>query len=91
MTDQHNLPLEALDLDPEAAAAQAEALADATERGRWPLRLLELTDVAEAAKGFDPNALTWVVVGDLKQIEAPVRALNLGEVTVIDASGKPVK
>ena len=37
-----------------------------------------------------PDALTWVIVGDLKQIEAPVRALNLGEVQVIDADGKPV-
>ena len=55
------------------------------------IEALTAADVAEAAKGFDPNALTWVVVGDLKQIEAPVRALNLGEVTVIDASGKPVK
>ncbi|WP_267117116.1 M16 family metallopeptidase, partial [Xanthomonas sacchari] len=41
--------------------------------------------VREAASMLDPNTLTWVVVGDLKQIEAPVRALKLGEVTVIDA------
>ena len=40
---------------------------------------------------FKPDALTWVVVGDLKQTEAPVRALNLGPVTVLDADGKPVK
>jgi predicted Zn-dependent peptidase len=37
-----------------------------------------------------PQAVTWVIVGDLKQIEAPVRALKLGEVQVIDADGKPV-
>ena len=42
------------------------------------------------ARSIDPNSLTWVVVGDLSQIEAPVRALNLGEVTVLDADGKPV-
>lgn len=47
--------------------------------------------VAEAAKTLDPSKLTWVVVGDLKQTEAPVRALNLGEVVVIDADGKPVQ
>jgi len=47
--------------------------------------------VAEAAKILDPSKLTWVVVGDLKQTEAPVRALKLGEVTVIDADGKPVE
>ncbi len=46
--------------------------------------------VAEAAKTLDPSKLTWVVVGDLKQTEAPVRALNLGEVVVIDGDGKPV-
>ncbi|MET0327690.1 MAG: insulinase family protein, partial [Luteimonas sp.] len=43
-----------------------------------------------AAKTFDPNAITWVVVGDLSKTEAPIRALNLGEVTILDADGKPV-
>jgi predicted Zn-dependent peptidase len=38
-----------------------------------------------------PDALTWVIVGDLRKIEAPIRALNLGEVRVIDADGHPVK
>ena len=47
--------------------------------------------VQQAAATLDPKTLTWVVVGDLKQTEAPVRALNLGEVTIIDADGKPVK
>jgi predicted Zn-dependent peptidase len=46
--------------------------------------------VNTAAKVLDPNALTWVIVGDLAKTEAPVRALNLGEVTVLDADGKPV-
>jgi zinc protease len=43
-----------------------------------------------AAKGLDPDQLTWVIVGDLSKIESQVRALNLGEVTVVDADGKPV-
>jgi len=43
--------------------------------------------IAEIVK---PQALTWVIVGDLSKIEQPVRALNLGEVQVIDADGKPV-
>ena len=43
-----------------------------------------------AAATLDPSALTWVVVGDLKQTEAAVRALNLGEVSIVDADGKPV-
>ncbi|MBF6023093.1 M16 family metallopeptidase [Lysobacter niastensis] len=46
--------------------------------------------VKAAAATIDPQALTWVVVGDLKQIEAPVRALKLGEVQVLDADGKAV-
>ncbi len=45
--------------------------------------------VAAAARVLDPQALTWVVVGDLDQIAAPVRALELGEVSVIDADGRP--
>jgi zinc protease len=44
-----------------------------------------------AARLIHPDSLTWVVVGDLAKIEAPVRALNFGEVTVIDADGKIVK
>lgn len=46
--------------------------------------------VNAAAHVFDPNGLTWLIVGDLKQTEAPVRALNIGEVTLLDADGKPV-
>ncbi|MHA6287419.1 M16 family metallopeptidase [Maricaulis sp. CAU 1757] len=29
-----------------------------------------------------PNELVWVIVGDLAEIEAPIRALNIGEVEV---------
>ena len=47
--------------------------------------------VQQAASAIKPDALTWVVVGDLKQTEAAVRALKLGEVSVIDADGNPVK
>ena len=32
-----------------------------------------------------------MVVGDLSKIEKQVRALNLGEVTVLDTDGKPVQ
>ncbi|GAB3043496.1 M16 family metallopeptidase [Stenotrophomonas tumulicola] len=46
--------------------------------------------VQQAAGAIKPEALTWVVVGDLKQTEAAVRALDLGEVSIIDADGKPV-
>ena len=46
---------------------------------------------AAAAKLIKPEALTWLVVGDLEKIEAGVRALNLGEVYVLDADGKVVR
>ncbi|MBL0040196.1 MAG: insulinase family protein [Xanthomonadales bacterium] len=49
-------------------------------------------DIAAAAqKYFQPDALTWVVVGDLSKIEAGIRALNLGEVKVLDADGKAIR
>jgi zinc protease len=46
---------------------------------------------AAAQEVIHPDHLTWVIVGDLGKIEAPVRALNLGKVQVLDADGKPVK
>jgi predicted Zn-dependent peptidase len=47
-------------------------------------------DVQAAAKEvIRPDTLTWVVVGDLKKIERPIRALGLGEVRILDADGKP--
>ena len=52
---------------------------------------LTVDQIKAAAATIDPNALTWVVVGDLKQIEKPVRDLKLGEVSIVDADGKPVK
>ncbi|MBW8310754.1 MAG: insulinase family protein [Rhizobium sp.] len=46
--------------------------------------------VHAAAATIQPQALTWVVVGDLSKIEQGVRALDLGDVQVVDADGKPV-
>ena len=48
-------------------------------------------DAARAAAGdIHADSLTWIVVGDLSKIETGIRALNLGEVQVIDDDGKPV-
>ena len=44
--------------------------------------------VQVAAKAIKPEAMTWVIVGDLSKIEAGIRALDIGEVKVIDADGK---
>jgi len=37
---------------------------------------------------FKPESFTWLIVGDLKKIEPAVRALNIGEVKVLDSEGK---
>ena len=74
-------------------AAASETLftaeSDIADR-RAKIEALTPAVVQSAAKAIDPNALTWVVVGDLSKIEAGVRALDLGEVQVVDADGKPV-
>ena len=54
------------------------------------IQALTPEQVKAAATTLDPGKLTWVVVGDLKQIEQPIRALNLGEISIVDADGKPV-
>jgi len=52
---------------------------------------LTTADVNKSAgRLIHPDSLTWVVVGDLAKIEAKVRALNFGDVTVIDTDGKVV-
>jgi zinc protease len=43
-----------------------------------------------ASRLFHPEVLTWVIVGDLAKIEKGVRALNIGEVTILDTDGKVV-
>jgi predicted Zn-dependent peptidase len=59
-------------------------------RRKAEIEALTVDQVKQAAATLDPDRLVWVVVGDLKQVEAPVRALGLGEVHVVDADGKPV-
>ncbi|TDK19543.1 insulinase family protein [Luteimonas aestuarii] len=58
-------------------------------RRKAEVEAMTTAEVAEAAKTLSPDALTWVVIGDLSQIDAPVRALQLGKVQVLDAEGKP--
>jgi zinc protease len=46
------------------------------------------TDLQTAATQLiHPDALTWVIVGDLSAIEAPIRKLSIGEVKVLDTDG----
>lgn len=50
-----------------------------------------IDEVRKAAGLIKPQALTWVIVGDLKQIEESVRALELGDLVVLDADGKKLR
>jgi len=51
-----------------------------------------LEEVQAAAKTYlNPQQAVAVIVGDLRQIETPLRALNLGEVFVVDAWGRKVR
>jgi zinc protease len=43
-----------------------------------------------AARTILPKRQLWIVVGDMRKVEAEVRALGLGEVRKIDADGNPV-
>ncbi len=52
---------------------------------------LTLAQVNTAAGAIKPTAMTWVVVGDLAKIEAGIRALNYGDVKVLDPDGKVVR
>lgn len=48
-------------------------------------------EVNDAAKEIiHPGQLTWVIVGDLSKICAPLERLHLGAMQVLDADGKPV-
>ncbi|MEO5963181.1 MAG: pitrilysin family protein, partial [Thermomonas sp.] len=63
---------------------------DYVVRNAVKIKTLTTADVNDAIKAIDPNALTWVVVGDLSKIEQPIRDLKLGKISVIDTDGKPI-
>jgi zinc protease len=54
------------------------------------VKSLKIADIQDAARTvIHPDNLIWIVVGDRAKIEAGIRALNLGELHVIDADGNP--
>jgi zinc protease len=84
----------------ETGGAALSALTSIVQNG-WPDDyVLTLKSRLEAQKPEEiraiakelikPEQLTWVIVGDLRKIEASVRKLNLGEVRVLDADGKEI-
>ncbi|EQD35979.1 hypothetical protein B1B_16680, partial [mine drainage metagenome] len=65
---------------------------DYVQQLRTRIEALDDAQVQAAARAVvRPAHYTWVVVGDLGKIEQPIRALNLGEVQVIDSEGAIVR
>lgn len=55
------------------------------------VRALNEETLNTAAKSYvRPDELIWLVIGDLKKVEAGIRELNLGEVVKLDADGRPI-
>lgn len=48
------------------------------------------TVTAVAKKYIHPNALLYVIVGDVAKIEPGLRELNIGEIGYLDAEGNPI-
>jgi zinc protease len=80
----------------EIAGSYGEILTFGLKDSYWndfvgDLTSLTTADVNKAAgRLVHPEALTWVVVGDLAKIEKGVRGLQIGEVTILDADGNVV-
>jgi zinc protease len=56
------------------------------------LQALNLEGIqARAETTLQPDKLTWVVVGDLSEIEEKIRALNYGEVEIWDTYGNKLR
>lgn len=84
----------------ETKGALLGAIADALDKGKdmnWlasegqRVNALSLEQVRDTARQvLKPDAMTWVIVGDLSKIEASVRQLKLGQVTRLDADGNAI-
>ena len=44
-----------------------------------------------SSKFIKPDEVVWMVIGDLRKIEAGVRSLGWGAVSVVDVDGKPLR
>jgi zinc protease len=62
------------------------------QRETAELQRLQLAAVnIVAAKYAAPAGTSLLLVGDLSQIQAGIRELNLGEIIILDVEGKPIK
>jgi zinc protease len=101
LTKVRNRDIRALSGQFETNAAVSGAIGDIVRFGRPDDYVRTLRDRLEsqtedgvraaAAQAFRPDTLTWVIVGDLATIEAPIRGLQLGPVQVLDADGKVLR
>jgi zinc protease len=65
---------------------------DHAESAMQRLRAVTLEQLhARARASYHPEQLIWVVAGDLKRIEADIRALNFGPVEVQDVYGNTLR
>lgn len=56
------------------------------------VKSLKLEDVRKITpEVIKPDNLTWIIVGDMKQIESGIRKLKFGQITVIDSDGNILK
>ncbi|NNG25122.1 M16 family metallopeptidase [Telluria aromaticivorans] len=61
---------------------------------RYALSVRALTPAqlgGASGKFIKPDEVVWMVIGDLRKIEAGVRSLGWGEVSVVDVDGKPLR
>jgi zinc protease len=53
---------------------------------------IKLEDVQGAAENvLHPDKLTWLIVGDRKEIEDKIRGMNLGKVSIMDVDGNIIE
>ncbi|MFC5512383.1 M16 family metallopeptidase [Massilia jejuensis] len=56
------------------------------------LKALTPQQLGQAAARFvQPQQVVWMVIGDLRKVEAGIRALGWGDVVVLDQDGKPLR
>jgi zinc protease len=64
---------------------------DYPQRRASRVEAITIEQLTAAMRAIQPTALTWVVVGDLGKIEAPIRALKLGAIKVVDPDGRVLR
>ena len=65
---------------------------DYAESAAERINSVSLDEVNDRARQLiQPGSLTWIVVGDLEQIEEKIRSLNYGDVEIWDGFGNRLR